>query len=384
MQITNFSLTPDRNQTGSLKWQKYAGTDVLPMWVADMDFLSAPEVLTSLRERVDHGVFGYTVPYEEAQTAVLDYLKREHATTAQADQLCWLPGLVQGLNLVCRAAGNPGDAVLVNTPVYPPFLSAPIFSDRKRITSELIELEDGRYTFDREGMESAVTPETKLFILCNPHNPIGRVFDREEMEWLLDFCEKHDLWICSDEIHCDLILAETVKHTPILSLGERAAKRSIVFMSPSKTYNLPGLACAYAVIPNPEIRKAFQKACRGIITEVNCFGYVGLIAAYTHGEPWRQQLLPVLRENLRLIETTLAEKLPKVKMPKMEATYLAWLDFRAYDLENPVAFFEGKGIGLSNGMDFGAPKGFLRFNFGCSTERVQQGLDLICDALDDL
>lgn len=384
MQTTNFSLTPDRNQTGSLKWQKYAKTDVLPMWVADMDFLSAPEVLTSLRERVDHGVFGYTIPYEEAQTAVLDYLKREHATTAQADQLCWLPGLVQGLNLVCRAAGNPGDAVLVNTPVYPPFLSAPIFSDRKRITSELIELEDGRYTFDREGMESAVTPETKLFILCNPHNPIGRVFDREEMEWLLDFCEKHDLWICSDEIHCDLILDETVKHTPILSLGERAAKRSIVFMSPSKTYNLPGLACAYAVIPNPEIRKAFQKACRGIITEVNCFGYVGLIAAYTHGESWRQQLLPVLRENLRLIETTLAEKLPKVKMPKMEATYLAWLDFRAYDLENPVAFFEGKGIGLSNGMDFGAPKGFLRFNFGCSTERVQQGLDLICDALDDL
>lgn len=354
------------------------------MWVADMDFLSAPEVLTSLRERVDHGVFGYTIPYEEAQTAVLDYLKREHATTVQADQLCWLPGLVQGLNLVCRAAGNPGDAVLVNTPVYPPFLSAPIFSDRKRITSELVELEDGRYTFDREGMESAVTPETKLFILCNPHNPIGRVFDREEMEWLLDFCEKHDLWICSDEIHCDLILDETVKHTPILSLGERAAKRSIVFMSPSKTYNLPGLACAYAVIPNPEIRKAFQKACRGIITEVNCFGYVGLIAAYTHGESWRQQLLPVLRENLRLIESTLAEKLPKVKMPKMEATYLAWLDFRAYDLENPVAFFEGKGIGLSNGMDFGAPKGFLRFNFGCSTERVQQGLDLICAALGDL
>jgi len=384
MQTTTFSLTPDRNQTGSLKWQKYAKTDVLPMWVADMDFLSAPEVLTSLRERVDHGVFGYTIPYEEAQTAVLDYLKREHATTVQADQLCWLPGLVQGLNLVCRAAGNPGDAVLVNTPVYPPFLSAPIFSDRKRITSELVELEDGRYTFDREGMESAVTPETKLFILCNPHNPIGRVFDREEMEWLLDFCEKHDLWICSDEIHCDLILDETVKHTPILSLGERAAKRSIVFMSPSKTYNLPGLACAYAVIPNPEIRKAFQKACRGIITEVNCFGYVGLIAAYTHGESWRQQLLPVLRENLRLIESTLAEKLPKVKMPKMEATYLAWLDFRAYDLENPVAFFEGKGIGLSNGMDFGAPKGFLRFNFGCSTERVQQGLDLICAALGDL
>ncbi len=381
MQTTDFTHTPDRNHTGSLKWQKYQDREVLPMWVADMDFFSAPEIIQDLRKRVDHGVFGYTVPYAEAQNAVLKYLKREHNTEAQADQLCWLPGLVQGLNLVCRAAGKEGDAVMVNTPVYPPFLSAPIFSNRKRITSELVEMADGRYTFDREGMEAAVTPETKLFILCNPHNPVGRVFDREEMEWLLDFCEKHDLWICSDEIHCDLILDEEAKHTPILSLGERAAKRSIVFLSASKTYNLPGLACAYAVIPNPEIRTAFQKVCRGIITEVNCFGYAGLISAYTKGEPWRQQMLPVLRENLQLIEQTLAGKLPKVKMPKMEATYLAWLDFRAYDLENPVQYFEERGIGLSNGMDFGAPKGFLRFNFGCSTERVQQGLDLICAAL---
>jgi cysteine-S-conjugate beta-lyase len=378
---TNFTHSPDRSQTGSLKWQKYQNRDILPMWVADMDFLSAPEILQALAARVAHGVFGYTVPYQEAQSAVVDYLQRVHQCTVDKDMLCWLPGLVQGLNLICRAAGKAGDAVMVNTPVYPPFLSAPIFSERKRITSELVPMADGRFTFDREGMEAAVTPETKLFILCNPHNPVGRVFDHEELNWLLDFCEKHDLWICSDEIHCDLILDEQVKHIPILSLGERAARRSIVFMSPSKTYNVPGLACAYAVIPNPEIRAAFQKVCRGIITEVNCFGYAGLIAAYNHGEPWRQALLPVLRENLRLIEHTLAEKLPKVKMPKMEATYLAWLDFRAYDLENPVQFFEERGIGLSNGMDFGAPRGFLRFNFGCSTERVQQGLDLICDAL---
>ncbi|WFB35393.1 PatB family C-S lyase [Kiritimatiellota bacterium B12222] len=381
MKNVDFTLTPDRAHTGSLKWQKYAGQEILPMWVADMDFLSAPPIVDALRDRVDHGVFGYTVPYTEAQNAVLDYLKREHNTLASADQLCWLPGLVQGLNLVCRAVGSAGDAVMVNTPVYPPFLSAPLFADRKRIAVDLKQMEDGRYTFDREGMEAAVTPETKLFLLCNPHNPVGRVFDREELEWLLDFCERHDLWICADEIHCDLLLDDAVKHVPFLSLGERAAQRSILFLSPSKTYNVPGLACAYAVIPNPEIRAAFQKACRGIITEVNCFGYVGLIAAYSHGEAWRQELLPVLQENLGLIESTLAEKLPKVKIPKMEATYLAWLDFRAYDLENPVQFFEERGIGLSNGMDFGAPKGFLRFNFGCSTERVQQGLDLIVAAL---
>ncbi|MGA0369002.1 MAG: MalY/PatB family protein [Kiritimatiellia bacterium] len=379
---TDFNFSPDRSRTGSLKWQKYQNRDILPMWVADMDFLSAPEIRDALHARVDHGVFGYTVPYAEAENAFLEYLKREHGVQAEADQLCWLPGLVQGLNLICRAAGQPGDAVMVNTPVYPPFLSAPVFSGRKRIVSELLRMEDGRYTFDREGMEAAVLPETKLFILCNPHNPVGRVFDREELEWLLDFCERHDLWICSDEIHCDLILEEGLRHTPILSLGERAARRSIVFMSPSKTYNLPGLACAVAVIPNPEIRAAFQKVCRGIITEVNCFGYAGLIAAYTRGEAWRQEMLTVLRGNLSLLEQTLDQKLPRVRMPRMEATYLAWLDFRDYDLESPVAYFEDRGLGLSNGQDFGAPRGFLRLNFGCSPARLQQGLDLICDALE--
>jgi cystathionine beta-lyase len=353
------------------------------MWVADMDFLSPPEVIRDLRARVDHGVFGYTVPYPAVTDAVLTYLKERHAIEAAADQLVWLPGLVQGLNLVCRASGSEGDAVMVNTPVYPPFLSAPLFSKRKRITSELVQMEDGRYTFDREGMEQAVTPETKLFILCNPHNPVGRVFDREELAWLLDFCERHDLWICSDEIHCDLLLKD-VEHIPMLAFGERAAKRTITFMSASKTYNVPGLACAYAVVPNPEIRKAFQQVCRGIITEVNCFGYMGTIAAYTHGEPWRKEMLKVLQTNLDLIERTLRERHPKVKMPVMEATYLAWLDVRAYGLENPVSFFEAHGLGLSNGMDFGAPSGFVRLNFGCPTSVLEQGLALFCDALDSV
>ncbi|MEX2605744.1 MAG: PatB family C-S lyase [Kiritimatiellia bacterium] len=380
MKTTDFTRCPDRTNTGSLKWQKYAGTDILPLWVADMDFTSAPEILQALTERVEHGVFGYTVPYQEAVRAATGYLRRVHDLEIEGDMLVWLPGLVQGLNLVCRARGGSGDGVMVNTPVYPPFLSAPLFSDRKRIAVELVEKE-GRYTFDRDAMRAAVTPETKLFILCNPHNPVGRVFDREELSWLLDFCEEHDLWICSDEIHCDLVLDEQVKHVPFLSLGERAARRTIVFLSASKTYNLPGLACAYAVIPNPEIRRAFQKVCRGIVTEVNCFGYVGMIAAYTGGEAWRQEMLSVLRSNLALLERTLAEKFPRVKMPKMEATYLAWLDFRDYELENPAAFFEARGVGLSNGVDFGAPGGFLRLNFGCPTPVLEEGLERICTAL---
>lgn len=376
----DFTTPLSRTGTGSLKWDKYAGTDILPMWVADMDFLSAPEIQEALHARVDHGVYGYTVPHEAPQQAVLEYLKTRHGITSGVEELCWLPGLVQGLNLVCRAAGTSGDAVMVNTPVYPPFLSAPVQADRTRIAVELVEA-DGRYTFDREAMEKAVTPQTRLFILCNPHNPVGRAFPREDLEWLLGFCEHHDLWICSDEIHCDLLF-EGVEHIPLLSFGERAARRAITFLSPSKTYNLPGLACAYAVIPNPEIRRAFQRVCRGLITEVNCFGYAGLVAAYTHGEPWRQQLLQVLEGNAHVLSDTLKARHPQVKVPKMDGTYLAWLDLRAYGLDTPLAYFEEHGLGLSNGVDFGVEKGFLRFNFGSPRAMVEEGLERLCAALD--
>jgi cystathionine beta-lyase len=370
----------DRAGTGSLKWQRYEGRDILPLWVADMDFRSPPEVVDALRARLDHGVYGYTIPYPAVREEVLAYLSRRHGLSVDPDWLVWLPGLVQGLNLVCRAAGGAGDGVMVNTPVYPPFLSSPLFSDRERIVSEL-RWDGNRYTFDFEAMEAQVTPRTRLFILCNPHNPVGRVFDRTELEALLAFCERHDLWICADEIHCDLIL-DPVPHVPLLALGERAAARTIAFYSPSKTYNLPGLACAYAVIPNARIRQAFQKVCRGIITEVNCFGYAGCAAAYRHGEPWRQALLEVLRGNRDFLLAHLAERHPDLVCRPLQATYLAWIDLRALGLEQPAAHFEAHGIGLSNGVDFGAPAGFLRLNFGFPRAILEEGLRRFDAAVD--
>jgi cystathionine beta-lyase len=378
---TRNSSLPPRAHTGSLKWQRYEGRDVLPMWVADMDFVSAPAIVDALRSRVEHGVFGYTIPYPEVEKATLDYFARRHGLAVSKESLVWLPGLVQGLNLVCRA--SPGSAVMVNTPVYPPFLSAPVFSGRTRIAVPLTPGADGLDTFDFAAMEAAITPETKLFILCNPHNPVGRVFSRAELVALLDFCERHDLWVCADEIHCDLILDE-VPHVPFLSLGERAARRTIAFYSASKTYNLPGLACATAVIPNPELRAAFQKVCRGIITEVNCFGYAGTTAAYTHGEPWRQELLTVLRANRDRLTAYLHEQHPQVRLPQIQATYLAWLDLRAYNLPQPHAHFEQHGLGLSNGIDFGTPAGFLRLNFGCPPEVLEEGLRRFSNALLEL
>ena len=374
----DFDTVPDRVGTGSLKWDKYAGRDVIPLWVADMDFRSPPAVVDALRARAEHGVFGYTVPYTEVVQETLAYLQRAHGLEASPDWLVWLPGLVPALNVACRAFGEPGDEVLTCTPVYPPFLSAPGFSDRKRVTVPLLSNGSG-WDVDWEGLERAVTPHTRLFILCQPHNPVGRVWREEELARLVDFCEEHELILCSDEIHCDLIL-DDVPHVPTLSLGLSAHQRTITMLSPSKTYNLPGLACAYAVIPDDGVRAAFKRAARGIITEVNAFGYTGCAAAYQHGEPWRQELLNYLRGNRDLVYRFAAERLPGVKLQPMEATYLAWLDVRGLELDNPVKFFEDAGVGLSNGNDFGAP-GFVRLNFGCPRARLLEGLERMARAL---
>ena len=375
----DFDQVLSRHHTGSLKWDKYAGRDIIPLWVADMDFQSPPAVLDALRARVEHGVFGYTVPYAEVVQETLAYLRRAHGLEASPDWLVWLPGLVPALNVACRAFGEAGDEVLTCTPVYPPFLSAPGFSDRKRVTVPLIS-NGAQWELDWEGLERAVTPKTRLFILCHPHNPVGRVWRQDELERLVDFCDEHELVLCSDEIHCDLIL-DDLPHVPTLSLGLSAHQRTITMLSPSKTYNLPGLACAYAVIPDDGLRNAFKRAARGIITEVNAFGYAGCAAAYRDGEPWRQELLAYLRDNRELVYSFLQQRLPAIRLHPMAATYLAWLDVRGLDLDNPVKFFEDAGVGLSNGLDFGAP-GFLRLNFGCPRARLQEGLERMAKAVE--
>ena len=370
----DFDHIVERRGTASLKWDKYAGRDIIPLWVADMDFPSPPAVMDALVSRARHGVFGYTLPGAEVTSAVLDYLRTRHGLTAEADWLVWLPGLVPGLNVTCRAVGEAGQGVLTCTPVYPPFLSAPGFSDRRRITVPL-SCEGGRWEFDWDALEQAATPDARLFVLCNPHNPVGRVWTGEELLRLLDFCRRHDLVLCSDEIHCDLILDER-SHVPALALGPDAARRTIALYAPSKTYNVPGLSCAYAVIPDAALRDRFRRAARGVITEINAFGYAGCAAAYRHGEAWRLELIEYLRANRDLVYRELAPLAPRVRLQPMEATYLAWLDVRELGVESPVRFFEEAGVGLSNGVDFGAP-GFVRLNFGCPRSLLQEGLDRI-------
>ena len=372
----NFDTCPERTGYGSLKWDKYKGRDILPLWVADMDFVTAPEILDALQHRLDHGVFGYTIPHEAPIEAVIKYLDRQHGYSAKAAWLNFLPGLVPAINLCCHAFTEPGDSVMTATPVYPPFISAPDYAERELIKVPLCLDSQDRWTLDITAMEAAIQTHTKIFVLCSPHNPVGRVFSKEELTALADFCERHDLILISDEIHCDLVFDAEAKHTLTATLGEQIAERTVTLMAPSKTYNLPGLACAFSIIENTKLRAQFQKTIRGIITEVNCFGYAGITAAYDHGEPWRQALLAYLRYNYNFIYDFIRKEIPEITFRPMESTYLAWLDVSKLGIKDPVKHFEKHGVGLSDGTPFDGHQ-HLRLNFGCPHSRLEEGLEKI-------
>lgn len=378
----DFSNSPNRAGTGSLKWQKYADRDILPMWVADMDFVSPKPIREALQERLEHGVYGYTIPYPSVEDAVIAYFKDVQGVTIEREWLVWMPGLVPALNAATRAFGEAGEGIMTNSPVYPPFLTAPEWQN-KTLQSVPLKWDGKCYSFDFAAMEAAVTNSTRVFILCNPHNPVGRAWDRDELEQLVTFCCKHELIVVSDEIHCDLILSETVEHHTFAGLGDWARDNSLTLMAPSKTYNVPGLACSFIVVPNPKLRTRFQRAARGLITEVNCMGYAACEAAYRECESWRRALIEVLRENYAILQRRISSEMPRIRLFPLEATYLAWMDVRDLGLEDPATFFEKFGVGLSDGAYFGAP-GYLRFNFGAPTKMVESALDRMAEAYQSL
>lgn len=368
-----FDRVVDRTGTGSLKWARYAGREVLPMWVADMDFLSPPEIAAALHRRVDHGIFGYSVAHPGVAEAVCGHLQRVHGVTIDPAWIVWMPGMVVGLAMCACLAGEPGDEVMTFTPVYPPFLKVHHDAGRKLITVPLAE-ENGRHTFDFAAMEQAVTPRTRLVMLCSPHNPVGRVWTRAELDALADFCVRHDLLLVSDEIHCDLLLdPETAPHTTALKLEGPIRSRAVTLMAASKTYNIPGLGLSFAIIPDDSLRRRFSLTKNCFVAEISPLSFHATRAAFEECETWRQSLCRYLRRNRDRIASFLAEQAPAVKMPHIEATYLAWLDVRALNLPQPVAHFEAHGLALSNGSDFGAP-GFVRLNFGCPLTTLEEGL----------
>ena len=363
-----FDQPIDRRDSDAIKWRKYAGRDILPLWVADMDFAAPPAVLEALQRRIGHGVFGYGGALPSLTESVLTHLEDEYAWAVSAESIVWLPGLVTGLNVACRAVEG---EVLTAAPIYPPFLSAPRFSGRVLNRAELACTE-GHWHWDKIALKSALTAATRLFLLCHPHNPVGRCWNRSELLELADFAEENDLVVCSDEIHCGLILDADKRHIPFASLSPAAAKRSITLMAPSKTYNIPGLGCAFAVIPDAALRRRFLHVMEGIVPHVNVLGLAACEAAYRDCAEWHRELIAYLITNRDLVNAAVnAEK--RVKMSHVEATYLAWIDVRQLGLANPAAHFEAHGLGLSDGTDFGAP-GWLRLNFGCARQTLIEAL----------
>lgn len=367
----DFDKPVDRRKTQSLKWDKYGDKDVLPLWVADTDFEAAPAIISALQERIAHGVFGYSRPSPRLINLIIQRMHEKYGWHIERDWLIFMPGVVPGLNFACRAWCRPQSKVITPTPVYYPFLHAPEYNERA-VSHLPMVLENNRWVPDYEKLE-AMAQDADLLLLCNPHNPGGTVFSRDELEQIADIAKRHNLVVCSDEIHCDLLLEPALKHIPFASLNADAASRSAVLMAPSKTFNIPGLCCSFAIIPDAQLRHRLQLSMRGLMADNNLIGFIAAEAAYAEGESWLQAQLAYLRENRDLVVNTLGS-IPGIAIADIEATYLAWIDVSGLGMENPVAEFEAGGVGLSPGAQFG-DKRFVRLNFGCRREILLQALE---------
>ncbi len=371
----DFDRVIERRTTDSIKWRRYG--EAIPMWVADMDFAAPEAVIQALHARVDHGVFGYPDEPPMLRETICTWLQRRFGWTVSSDAFVFASGVVSAFNVACRAFCASGDGVLVQAPVYPHIRTAPANFNLSCDEMELTQDSSGRYTVDYSCMANTITDRTRLFLLCNPHNPTGRAFTRDELIDMADICLRRGLTICSDEIHCDLIF-EPHQHLPIASLDAEIARHTITLMAPSKTFNLPGLGSAFAIIEDPDLRQRFRMASRDIVPHTNVLGYTAALAAYTEGEPWLEACIAYLRQNRDTLMQFVAERLSGVFMALPEATYLAWLDFRAAGLgEDPQQFFlKHAGVALKEAAAFGpGSEGFARLNFGCPRSTLFEALE---------
>jgi cysteine-S-conjugate beta-lyase len=388
----DFDHTPERRWSDSIKWNKY-GAEVLPLWVADMDFHSPDSVMDALKERVEHGVFGYPKgghgDHEELDRlceVIRERLYEHYGWDVEPDALQFLPGVVTGLNMACHAMAGEGGAVLVQPPVYTPILGSPKNAGMQLQEAELVLNADGTYSIDYEAFEAAISAETHLFLLCSPHNPVGKVFTAEELRRMAEICARHQVVICSDEIHCDLVFPPS-QHTPIACLDEEIAQNTITLMSPSKTYNIAGLRFSFAITPNAELRRRFHKAQKGLVGGINTLGIVAALAAYREGDEWLRQVLGYLEANRNYLYNYCSENLAGVTMAKPEGTYLAWLNCRGAGIEGkPNDFFLDQAqVALVEGESFGrGGEGYVRLNFGCSRGLLEEALGRMRRALEKL
>ena len=377
----DFDKVLSRKGTSSMKWDRYRDQDVLPFWVADMDFEIAPPIQSALQKRLQHSMFGYTLAPEGLAPAVMGHLEREYGWRVQPDWIVWLPGVVAGLAAGCRAYCDPGDQIMVNPPIYHHFFDSHDVRHQHLLRVPLKQ-EPGRWTYDLPAMEAACTDKTRLLMMCSPQNPTGTVFTKQELQDVAALCEAKDLIMISDEIHCDLIIDELARHTPTAQACPEQSQRIVTLMSASKTWNLAGLNCSFAIIENQSLRDRFKAACQSSVPPVPTLAFTATEAAYAEGGPWRLELLSYLRGNYEAIVAFFAES-STIQVEPLQATYLAWLDATALGLDDAQGFFEKHGVGLSSGEQFGQP-GYLRFNFACPRPMLLDGLQRMKHAMESL
>lgn len=387
MKTYNFDELIDRTNTNCIKYDGrkvfFGNEDLLPLWVADMDFRTPDFIVEALKKRAEHEIFGYTFRAESYTNSIVNWLKRRHNWEIKPEWITFSPGVVAGLTMAIEALSNPGDGVIIQPPVYFPFFDSVKGTGREMIENPL-KLENGRYYFDLDDLKSKITPMTKLLLLSNPHNPGGMAWNRDELTALAQICLDHKILIISDEIHSDLIF-EGYRHTPLAGISEEIAQNCVICMAPSKTFNTAGLTTSFLVIPNKRHFVAYERVMRLPHLHMgNIFGTVALEAAYTFGENWLSQLLKYLESNYNYLEEFFRNNMPEVKVMKPEATYLIWVDFSAYgfsDEELNQKLIDA-GVGLNRGVQFGKQgSGYMRINIGCPLSTLKEALNRIQKAL---
>jgi cystathionine beta-lyase len=380
MKTYNFDEVIDRSGTSTVKYdgrQAFFGkSDLIPLWVADMDFKTPGFIVEAIRKRAEHEIFGYTLKPEAYTQSIVGWLKRRHNWEIKPEWISFSPGVVAGLTIAIEALSNPGDGVIIQPPVYFPFFDSVKGTNREMIENPL-RLENGRYYFDFDDLKRKITPKTKILLLSNPHNPGGMAWNEKELTELARICLENKMLIISDEIHSDLVF-EGFKHTPLAGISEEVAQNSVICMSPSKTFNTAGLTTSYLVIPNKRNFVAYERLMRLPHLHMgNIFGTVALEAAYTFGDEWVSQVTKYLFGNYLFLEKFFAENLPEVKAMRPEATYLIWLDFSEFGLTDEALSQKliDAGVGLNRGVQFGKQgSGYMRMNIGCPRSVLEEAL----------
>jgi len=386
-----FDKMIDRIPTSSVKWslmKRITGyEDLIPLWVADMDFASPPEVVEALKERVAHPVYGYTVATQGYHDGLINWMKKRHGWSGiQRDWILYTPGVVAGFSFAIQAYSHPGDKVVIQRPVYYPFTSA-ILNNGRQIVNNPLKIVEGNYVMDYEDLREKIDDRTRMIIFCSPHNPVSRVWKKGELEQLVEVCEEKDIIIVSDEIHCDLILGKT-RHTPVACVSEEAMQRTVTLIAPSKTFNLAGLNNANAIIPNKKLRDSFRSVISKNAAHNHIFGIIAQEAAYNKGEAWLEELLEYLRGNKEYLERFIEEKIPGLKMYPLEGTYLAWVDCTSLgmdDVELKEFMLKKAKLWLDEGTMFGSEGSmFMRINIASPREMLKQALESLEKAVNEL